>query len=58
MLECKIIYKNHFYAQRSQLRYIHPLLPMSHKKKALANSVDSDQMPQNAASDQGLHYLL
>ena len=26
-------------------------------KKAFANSVDPDQMPQNAASDQGLHYL-
>ena len=24
----------------------------------LANSVDPDQMPQNAASDQGLHCLL
>ena len=23
----------------------------------LGNSVDPDQMPQNAASDQGLHYL-
>ena len=27
-------------------------------KGTLANSVDPDQMPQNVASDQGLHYLL
>ena len=26
--------------------------------KTLANSADSDQMPQNMASDQGLHCLL
>ena len=26
-------------------------------RKALANSVDLDQTPQNEASDQGLHYL-
>ena len=26
-------------------------------KGTLANSVDPDQMPQNAASDHGLHYL-
>ena len=27
------------------------------KRGTLANSVDPDQMPQNAASDQGLHCL-
>ena len=26
-------------------------------RQALANSVDIDQTPQNAASNQGLHYL-
>ena len=26
-------------------------------RQVLANSVDPDQMPQNAASDQGLHNL-
>ena len=25
-------------------------------RQALANSVDPDQLPQNAASDQALHY--
>ena len=29
----------------------------SEEKGILANSVDPDQTPQNAASDQGLHYL-
>ena len=27
-------------------------------RNALANSTDPDQMPRNAASDQGLHCLL
>ena len=27
------------------------------RAKAFANSVDPDQMPQNVASDQGLHFL-
>ena len=26
-------------------------------RQAWANSVDPDQMPQNVASDQGVHYL-
>ena len=36
------------------------LLPVSVCKIAewVANSVDPDQTPQNAASDLGLHYLL
>ena len=31
--------------------------PMYWNREAFANSVDPDQMPQNATSDQGLHYL-
>ena len=30
-------------------------LPYSIKRQAWANSIDPDQTPQNAASDQGLH---
>ena len=33
---------------------IHAYYPI---KGRLANNVDPDQMPQNAASDQGLYYL-
>ena len=36
-----------------QVLYL-PKVPYS-DKQALANSVDPDQMPQNAESDQGLH---
>ena len=32
-------------------------MPSVPKKGAKANSADPDQTPQNAASDQGLHYL-
>ena len=31
--------------------------PKYRDRQAWANIVDPDQMPQNAASDQGLHYL-
>ena len=33
-------------------------LPKELGQKACENSEDSDQMPQNVASDQGLHFLL
>ena len=47
----------------NQLLSLGPLLSTYHKnpkywdRQACANSVDPDQMPQNAASDQGLHCL-
>ena len=43
--------------------YFHMCIPSYHNnpkywdRRASANSVDPDQMPQNAASDQGLHCL-
>ena len=36
---------------------IYPFMP-SPMKRTLANSVDRDQSPQNAASDQGQHYQI
>ena len=39
------------------LSFLIHISPASHKRDKCANSVDSDQMPQNAASDQGLHCL-
>ena len=41
----------------AQLGCPSPKVIKSHKKGALANSVDPDQTPQNAASDQGIHCL-
>ena len=39
-------------------RSINPLCTGHPKRGTLANSVDPYQMPQNVASDQGLHCLL
>ena len=36
---------------------LNPFKPSVPLKRTLANSVDPDQTPQNAASDQGLHCL-
>ena len=36
---------------------IKPIYLASHKRD-IGNRADPDQTPQNAASDQGLHYLL
>ena len=38
--------------------YLNPLLSGNPKRGTYASSVDPDQMPHNAASDQGLHCLL
>ena len=37
--------------------YANRIFPKYAETKSLANSVDPDQTPQNAASDQGLHCL-
>ena len=36
---------------------LHRIYPRCSDRQSGANRVDSDQMPQNAASDQGLHCL-
>ena len=56
-------YKEHRFMVRLILfslqspKFIQPICAYRAIKGALANSVDSDQTPQNAASDQGLHCL-
>ena len=40
------------------IQNIYHFYPKCSDRPACANSVDPDQTPQNAASDQDLHYLL
>ena len=71
-LVCKKLYTVHVYITLAYKGTLHNFLPISillsfnmsysiyrkySDKKARANSVDSDEMPQNAASHQGLHCL-
>ena len=45
------------YSSLKREKQIVPYLSQIFGKQAWANSVDQDQMPQNAASDLGLHCL-
>ena len=44
-------------SNQSKTRKIPQLYTKCCDRHARANNVDPDQTPQNAASDQGLHYL-
>ena len=40
-----------------KINYVYRVYPKNSDKQVYANSVETDQMPQNAASDLVLHYL-